>query len=50
MVFPAFYIIKDNNALHKAVKAMSILMDTQKNKLMHLEILWLCMEFIMQKL
>ena len=28
---------KRNKALHKAVKAMSILMDAQTNKLMHLE-------------
>ena len=28
---------KKHNALHKAVKAMSILMDAQRNKLMHLE-------------
>ena len=28
---------KRDKALHKAVKAMSILMDTQRNKLMHLE-------------
>ena len=28
---------KRHNALHKAVKAMSISMDAQRNKLMHLE-------------
>ena len=28
---------KRHNALHKAVKAMSVLMNTQRNKLMHLE-------------
>ena len=28
---------KRHNALHKAVKAMSILMDAQRSKLMHLE-------------
>ena len=28
---------KSHKALHKAVKAMSISMDTQRNKLMHLE-------------
>ena len=28
---------KRHNALHKAVKAMSVLMDAQRNKLMHLE-------------
>ena len=28
---------KRHNALHKAVKAMSISMDVQRNKLMHLE-------------
>ena len=33
----SFLYHKRNNALHKAVKAMSISMDVQRNKLMHLE-------------
>ena len=40
---------KRHKALHKAVKAMSISTDAQRNKLMHLKTLWLCTEFIMQK-
>ena len=35
--FSSFLYHKRCKALHKAVKAMSILMDTQRNKLMHLE-------------
>ena len=40
---------KRHKALQKAVKEMSVTMEAQRNKLMHLENS-VCMEFIMQKL
>ena len=40
---------KRHNTLQKVVKAMSVTMDAQRNKLMHLENSLICMEFIMWK-